>query len=119
MSCLTGLGEIPDGYGRFQALKYSKPDVTPAKIKRLRMMAESMIPQIRATAAGNPSTPVEVLERLADDRSLSVRSWVARNPNCPSELHFQFAWDEHEDEGLRAFAHWKLTSVEEPESEDE
>ena len=40
----------------------------------------------KCNAAYNPNTPVEVLEKLSNDKSYSIRSRVAYNPNIPVEI---------------------------------
>jgi hypothetical protein len=43
--------------------------------------------------AGNPNTPPETLDRLANDKNYWVRRYVARNPNTPPETLARLATD--------------------------
>jgi hypothetical protein len=44
--------------------------------------------------AWNPSTPLELLVSLAEDKNYSVRHQVAQNPNTPPETLARLAEDE-------------------------
>lgn len=41
---------------------------------------------VRSYVARNPNCPIKVLEKLSDDIDFLVRYWVARNNNCPVEI---------------------------------
>ncbi len=105
MSCLPGMGQVPDGYGLLQKLPMSLPPVTSKKIARLIRMATSDRVVYRAAAASNPRTPALILEALARDPKLVVRSWVARNPACPQHILETLA---DSDDDLAAYARWKM-----------
>ena len=49
---------------------------------------------VRRNAAGNPSTPVEVLKELAKDSNWNVRRNAAGNPSTPAEVLKELAEDE-------------------------
>lgn len=105
MSCIAGMSRIPDGYGLFDKLPMSLPQVTAFKLARLAGMAASEDVGQRCAAAGNPALPVELLVGLAGDVDVSVQSWVARNPKCPVAVLRVFAG---RDDELGAFARWRL-----------
>lgn len=108
MSCIAGMGRIPDGYGLLDRLPMSLPEVTGFKLARLASMAASGDVLQRCAAAGNPSLPVELLVGLAGDVDVRVQSWVARNPACPVGVLRVFAV---RDDELGAFARWRLEGL--------
>ena len=48
---------------------------------------------IRRVVAGNPNTPVKVLERLANDSVSLIRLHVAENPRTPADILRRLAND--------------------------
>ena len=65
--------------------------------------------------AANPSTPVEVLKKLAGDRNCDVRAIIARNPNTPTEILeilVKLSEDEYYDDVRDAVAGNPSTPVE-------
>lgn len=102
MTCLPGLGKVPDGYGLLDPLPRTSPAFTSFKERRLRRMAKSGEVADRIAAASNPNTPHDALKRLAHDPVLAVRSWVARNPAVPRNLLEWLSLDS--DAGLRQYA---------------
>jgi len=106
------------------------PPVTEGTLRRIRLMAASPDPKIRAAAASkrqappetlaalasdadpavrgtvaqNESAGPEVLWRLAADEAAQVRGWVAANRTCPSELLDRLAGDP--DETVRKVVAW-------------
>lgn len=65
---------------------FTSPPVGEGKLRRLRVLAGSVDPSIRASAAASRHTPPDVLERLALDPDLQVRRCVARNESAPARL---------------------------------
>jgi hypothetical protein len=90
-------------------LNFVSPVRTRTKVSRLRIMATSSDPKIRAAAASNPHAPIDVLKLLGADISKEVRSWVARNYKTPEWLVSELAKDE--DKGIQAFAKYRLTAL--------
>ena len=105
MSCISSMGRIPEGYGLLDKLPMTLPQFTKLKASRLEKMARSIDPNERAAAAGNPNTSAGLLWLLAMDDEVTVREWVARNPNCPAKILHWFA---RRSDDLGAFARWKL-----------
>ncbi len=62
------------------------PPVTDGTLRRIRLMATSPDPQIRAAAASKRQTPPETLEALGRDADLLVRSSVARNDTAAPDV---------------------------------
>ncbi len=62
------------------------PPVTAGTLRRIRLMATSPDPQIRAAAASKRQTPPETLETLGRDADLIVRSSVARNDSAAADV---------------------------------
>lgn len=108
MSCISSMGKIPEGYGLLDRLPMTLPQHTRFKASRLEKMARSIDPNERAAAAGNPNTSAGLLWLLAMDDEVTVREWVARNPNCPAKILHLFA---SREDDLGAFARWKLEVV--------
>lgn len=48
---------------------------------------------VRSYAAGNPSTPADVLAELAKDSHWYVRCFAAENPNTPVDVLMELAKD--------------------------
>ncbi|WP_161606298.1 hypothetical protein [Microlunatus speluncae] len=69
------------------------PPVTAGTLHRIRLMAASPDPQIRAAAASKRQTPPETLEALGRDTDLLVRSSVARNDGVAPEVLRRLAGD--------------------------
>jgi pentose-5-phosphate-3-epimerase len=53
---------------------------------------------VRWGVAGNPNTPIKLLEELAKDEDRDVRGGVAGNPNTPIKLLEELAKDYYEEE---------------------
>lgn len=110
--------------------EFKSPEVSEAKVRRVRLLAESADPKIRESAAlsyvappdllaqlaedsdtgvrccvaRNERTPVAVLGRLTADTHAGVRGWVATNPVASAELLSQLVDDS--DAAVRAVARW-------------
>ena len=54
--------------------------------------------------ASNPSTPLEMLQRLAESSRNNVAAEVIRNPDCPPELLRSVLVDNYQSERVRAAA---------------
>lgn len=106
------------------------PPVTDGTLRRIRLMAASPDPQIRAAAASKRQIPPEtladlgrdtdllvrssvarndtagpdVLRGLATDASAQVRGWVAANRACPADVLDALADDP--DETVRKVVDW-------------
>jgi len=52
-------------------------------------------------------TPVRQLISLAKDKDIHVRSWVARNPECP-EAVLRYMRDNDSEMSIREFAKYEL-----------
>jgi hypothetical protein len=72
------------------------PSTDPSRLEEL---AWSVDVKVRSGVGGNPSTPGEVLLRLADDPASWVLSSLARNPSAPGEALTRLAEDP--DPGMR------------------
>lgn len=72
------------------------PAVTDSKIKRLRLLAESENPKIRASVASSHHAPDELYVTLAGDPDEEVRSWVARNETVSCDILRSLAEDPSE-----------------------
>lgn len=81
--------------------QFLSPAVTASKIARLREMAKSPNPKIRASVAASYHAPVEVYEALAADSDPEVRSWIARNEHVPCDILRSLVNDP--DEQVRSF----------------
>jgi hypothetical protein len=75
------------------AVLHLAPPVTPSKIARLRLLAESPSPGIRQSVAANRHAPSDLLENLGRDADPAVRGEVARNETTPPELLHRLAGD--------------------------
>lgn len=62
---------------------HPSPEITPAKINRLRLLAADRNPKIRESVASSPHTPEDVFFDLAQDTDEGVRACVARNESAP------------------------------------
>jgi hypothetical protein len=80
--------------------------ITDRQEKRMRRLAASDKVSDRIVAAGNPSTPREVLWRLLFDEEPKVRGWVARNPI--TDWYLLSKLTEDEDPGIAAYATFRL-----------
>ena len=78
------------------AAQHPAPLVTDGKIRRLRLLAESANPKIRASVASSYHTPVDLFERLAHDADAGVRGCVARNETAPCDVLRELASDDDE-----------------------
>ncbi len=65
---------------------HPSPEITPAKIHRLRILGADSNPKIRESVASSLHTPEDVFFDLARDPDDGVRSCVARNESAPSEV---------------------------------
>jgi len=72
------------------------PAVTDSKIRRLRLLAESVNPKIRESVASSYNTPVDLFERLAKDADAGVRGCVARNEAAPCDVLRELSHDADE-----------------------
>jgi hypothetical protein len=68
---------------------------TPKEI--LEKLAEDTFPAIRCRIAENPKTPIKVLNRLAGDEYSEVRLAVAENPSTPEETLAALSSDQDTD----------------------
>lgn len=59
------------------------------------ILAKDFHSSVRSAIAGNPNTPVYLLEQLANDEDAVVRGFVARNPNAPGALLEKLSYDEN------------------------
>jgi hypothetical protein len=67
----------------------SHPETDPSTSpEELTKLASSSCPFTRTRVAGNPSTPSEVLRKLACDPEASVTFAALLNPNCPENIDF-------------------------------
>lgn len=73
--------------------QHPSPPVTEGTKHRIKLMATSADPVIRASAGLHRHAPDEVLTQLADDTEVSVRCAVARNQGTPTPLLRQLAKD--------------------------
>jgi len=71
--------------------------------------------KVRAAAAGNPMMLEYMLNYLRTDPELEVRSWVARNPNCPKEILVKIATFDS-NISLRSFANYRLSMIDSKDS---
>jgi hypothetical protein len=60
---------------------------TPVAV--LKKLAEDTNEDVRMNVAENPSTPVALLQKLARDNRSSVRGRVYNNPNATDEIRAQ------------------------------
>ena len=81
--------------------QFLSPAVTASKIARLREMAKSTNPKIRASVAASYHAPDEVYAALAADADPEVRSWIARNEHVPCDILRSLVNDP--DEQVRSF----------------
>jgi hypothetical protein len=72
------------------------PPVTESKINRLRLLAESENPKIRASVASSYHAPEELYVALASDPDEEVRSWIARNETVSCDILRSLADDPSE-----------------------
>jgi hypothetical protein len=120
------------------AVLHLAPPVTPSKIARLRVLAESPTTGIRQSVASNRHAPADLLETLAGDRDPAVRAEVARNETTPVGLLQRLAGDadarvrcwavlnpglpdadvarlaEDRDDQVRRLAEWRRTAALQP-----
>lgn len=78
------------------AARHPAPPVTPTKIARLRLLAQSENPKIRESVASSYHAPADVVEALAVDPDAGVRAWLARNETTPCDVLRVLARDESE-----------------------
>jgi len=64
---------------------HPSPEITPAKINRLRILAADSNPKIRESVASSLHAPEDVFFDLARDADEGVRSCVARNESAPCD----------------------------------
>ena len=107
MSCLTSIAKPGVGYGLLDRLPRTPIKTTSFRQVRLANMAKSDDPRIRAAAASNPMLSTEMLESLSSDADVLVRSWVARNPECPRSILRNMCLVE-DDPSLKAYLDWLL-----------
>jgi len=80
---------------------FLSPEVTDAKVRRVRLLAESHDPKIRESAALSYLAPPDLLTVLAADENPGVRCCVARNEHTPSDVLELLAADA--DHGVRGW----------------
>jgi DNA-binding GntR family transcriptional regulator len=68
------------------AALHPSPEITPAKIARLRLLATDSNPKIRESVASSHHTPEDIFFALARDGNEGVRSCVARNASAPRDV---------------------------------
>lgn len=68
------------------AALHPAPEVTPSKIRRLRLLAEHRDPKVRESVASSRNAPLDVQHALAHDADEGVRACLARNPVAPPEV---------------------------------
>ena len=67
---------------------------TESNVDRLVALSHNSSDTMRAIAAGDPATPIELLEELSRDRMSDVRLAVARNSSTPDHVLMRLAKDE-------------------------
>lgn len=103
VSCITVIGRrysVPEGCE--EPLRYTGPEWTTSKAKRLYDMAVSTNPKKRAVAAAHPRTRPGVLWGLLTDEDVIVRTAAVKNPKLDARMRSLAAQDE--DAGIRAYA---------------
>jgi hypothetical protein len=83
------------------AAQHPAPPVTDSKIRRLRVLATSADPMIRASVASSYHLPEDLAETLAHDPAVEVRNWLARNETVACDILRELAHDDAES--VRAF----------------
>jgi hypothetical protein len=68
------------------AALHPAPEVTPSKLRRLRLLAEHRDPKVRESVASSFHTPHDVQQALAHDPDEGVRACLARNPTAPADV---------------------------------
>jgi len=68
------------------AALHPAPEITPSKIRRLRLLAEHRDPKVRESVASSRHAPLDVQQALAHDPDEGVRSCLARNPTAPPSV---------------------------------
>ncbi|OUE09406.1 hypothetical protein C5E16_05605 [Clavibacter michiganensis] len=68
------------------AALHPAPEITPSKIRRLRLLAEHRDPKVRESVASSRHAPLDVQQALAHDPDEGVRSCLARNPTAPASV---------------------------------
>ena len=68
------------------AALHPAPEVTPSKIRRLRLLAEHRDPKVRESVASSLHAPLDVQQALARDADEGVRACLARNPQTPAAV---------------------------------
>ncbi|WP_317231297.1 hypothetical protein, partial [Clavibacter sp. MX14-G9D] len=68
------------------AALHPAPEITPSKIRRLRLLAEHRDPKVRESVASSRHAPLDVQQSLAHDPDEGVRSCLARNPTAPPSV---------------------------------
>lgn len=62
--------------------------------------------EYRFDLALNPATPLDILQKLVEDKDKYVRTWVTRNPNATKEMLDKLKTDE--DPSVRSYAETAL-----------
>jgi hypothetical protein len=78
------------------ATLHPSPEITPSKVRRLRLLAVDANPKIRESVASSYNTPADVFEALAVDPDEGVRACVARNEATPCDVLRSLAHDPSE-----------------------
>lgn len=115
MSCFSYLSpearkRFLSGEAKAEKLGWFPPEllITDRQAKRMRKLGSSEKVSDRIVAAGNPSTPAQVLIRLSADEEAQVRGWVARNPAVPTDTLWRLTYDR--DPAIAAYARFRLDS---------
>lgn len=74
---------------------FRSPEVTDAKVRRVRALALAKDPKVRESAALSYAAPLDVLVALASDTESGVRCCVARNEHTPGAVLDTLGSDEH------------------------
>jgi len=93
--------------------------MTKGKLDKLIRQSNSKYAAVRERVAGNPSCPIDWLDRLSRDEDWNVREGVAQNPNCPIEVLVGLIGGPYSDvreAAIQAFSRRKETAT--PEERD-
>lgn len=80
---------------------FRSPDVSDAKVARIRQLAASTDPKIRESAALSQLATGDLLDKLSHDDEVGVRCCVARNQRTPLAVLLRLAHDGNA--GVRAW----------------
>jgi Leucine rich repeat variant len=82
----------PDILATMNDLDRARSRFTPPDV--LNRLSSHTNWSVRVKVANNPSTPVEILNRLLQDHWV-VRQGIADNPSTPAEILIKLAQDDH------------------------